>query len=274
MNNSTLPPLFDNMDNVDISSSNEESDIFQSAIQVRQISFVFLIISFFFGCLQFSAHYWVNFPITHTFSSVLAKLLSSYLRCSTTPHWDFIFMLVLNWISLFFMWQDVEPVSPTAKEGTMEDVITATERESGDNFIEITVEEPQKVGEGMHSYLAYKWVVRCANSIRTINNRYEFHLPGSRQRPTSQSLNDDNQQCWGVSVISSDFMNNSRKNICEVVSSSRQRQVKMSSVQRKLKCNSQLTMLMEMTRHGLKIVGRAWNVIWIEPQLIQHSVSI
>lgn len=38
----------------------------------------------------------------------------------------------------------------------MEDVIAITERESGDNFIEINVEEPQKVGDGMHSYLAYK----------------------------------------------------------------------------------------------------------------------
>lgn len=38
----------------------------------------------------------------------------------------------------------------------MEDVITATERESGDTFIEIMVEEPQKIGDGMHSYLAYK----------------------------------------------------------------------------------------------------------------------
>lgn len=38
----------------------------------------------------------------------------------------------------------------------MEDVLTTTERESGDNFIEISVEEPQKVGDGMHSYLAYQ----------------------------------------------------------------------------------------------------------------------
>lgn len=38
----------------------------------------------------------------------------------------------------------------------MEDVITTTERESGDSFIEITVEEPQKIGDGMNSYLAYK----------------------------------------------------------------------------------------------------------------------
>lgn len=50
MDNSTLPPLFDSMDNVDISLSTEDPDIFQSAI-VR-ISFVFLIISpqFFSGC--------------------------------------------------------------------------------------------------------------------------------------------------------------------------------------------------------------------------------
>lgn len=53
--------------------------------------------------------------------------------------------------------QDDEPISPTSKQdGTMEDVIAIAERESGDNFIEITVEEPQKVGDGMHSYLAYK----------------------------------------------------------------------------------------------------------------------
>jgi hypothetical protein len=53
---------------------------------------------------------------------------------------------------------DDEPISsPTSKQdGTMEDVIAMTERESGDNFIEISVEEPQKVGDGMHSYLAYK----------------------------------------------------------------------------------------------------------------------
>lgn len=38
----------------------------------------------------------------------------------------------------------------------MEDVITSTERESGDSFIEISVEEPAKVGDGMNSYLAYK----------------------------------------------------------------------------------------------------------------------
>lgn len=31
---STLPPLFDHMDNVDISSPNDDTDIFKSAIQV------------------------------------------------------------------------------------------------------------------------------------------------------------------------------------------------------------------------------------------------
>lgn len=34
MDNTTLPPLFDHMDNVDISSPSEEPEIFQSAIQV------------------------------------------------------------------------------------------------------------------------------------------------------------------------------------------------------------------------------------------------
>jgi sorting nexin-1/2 len=38
----------------------------------------------------------------------------------------------------------------------MEDVMAITERESGDTFIEISVEDPQKIGDGMHSYLAYK----------------------------------------------------------------------------------------------------------------------
>ena len=32
---STLPPLFDHMDNVDISSPNDDIDIFKSAIQVH-----------------------------------------------------------------------------------------------------------------------------------------------------------------------------------------------------------------------------------------------
>jgi hypothetical protein len=31
---STLPPLFDHMDNIDISSPNDDTDIFKSAIQV------------------------------------------------------------------------------------------------------------------------------------------------------------------------------------------------------------------------------------------------
>lgn len=52
-----------------------------------------------------------------------------------------------------FNFQDDEPASP----GTMEDVITTTTvRESGDEFIEVIVEEPQKIGDGMNSYLAYK----------------------------------------------------------------------------------------------------------------------
>lgn len=60
------------------------------------------------------------------------------------------------WLILNSNWQDDEPVTPKLKEDTMENVITATERETSDNFIEISVEEPQKVGDGMHSYLAYK----------------------------------------------------------------------------------------------------------------------
>ncbi|CRL01630.1 CLUMA_CG014277, isoform A [Clunio marinus] len=89
MDNNTLPPLFDNMDNVDISSPSDEPEIFQSAIQ------------------------------------------------------------------------DDESLSPTTKEESMEDVITMTaERETGDTFIEITVEEPQKIGDGMTSYLAYKVITK------------------------------------------------------------------------------------------------------------------
>lgn len=43
------------------------------------------------------------------------------------------------------------------KNDDMEDVITTSEeRDSADQLIEITVEEPQKVGEGMNSFLAYK----------------------------------------------------------------------------------------------------------------------
>lgn len=39
----------------------------------------------------------------------------------------------------------------------MEDIAT---NELADFFIEITVSEPQKVGEGYGSYLAYKWVTK------------------------------------------------------------------------------------------------------------------
>lgn len=47
--------------------------------------------------------------------------------------------------------------SLTTKEDVMEEVITTSEeRDTVDQFIEITVEEPQKVGEGMNSFLAYK----------------------------------------------------------------------------------------------------------------------
>lgn len=53
MDNSTLPPLFDNMDNVDISSPSEEPEIFQSAIQVRN----FFCFRYQFTGVKFSAHY-------------------------------------------------------------------------------------------------------------------------------------------------------------------------------------------------------------------------
>lgn len=57
MDNSTLPPLFDNMDNVDISSPSEvEADLFQSAIQVRQFLLFFLSI-LVSGAVKISAHY-------------------------------------------------------------------------------------------------------------------------------------------------------------------------------------------------------------------------
>lgn len=38
-------------------------------------------------------------------------------------------------------------------KSTMEDVAT---EESSDQFIEITVSEPHKIGEGIGSYIAYK----------------------------------------------------------------------------------------------------------------------
>lgn len=74
MDNSTLPPLFDNMDNVDISSPIENSEIFESAIQVREFfCFSYQFLSFFFSGCQFgtlSNH----FPITHTISNELFRL--------------------------------------------------------------------------------------------------------------------------------------------------------------------------------------------------------
>lgn len=74
MDNSTLPPLFDNMDNVDITSSIEDSEIFQSAIQVRD-SFVFLI--------KFSLFRGVNLAKTlsnysHKSSEFLQRIFSMY----------------------------------------------------------------------------------------------------------------------------------------------------------------------------------------------------
>ena len=46
----------------------------------------------------------------------------------------------------------------------MEDVITTSdEREIDGKSIEITVDEPQKIGDGMNSYLAYKYVNIQAN---------------------------------------------------------------------------------------------------------------
>lgn len=46
-------------------------------------------------------------------------------------------------------------LQPEAANNAMEDVSTD---EHSDFFIEITVSEPQKIGEGIGSYLAYKWV--------------------------------------------------------------------------------------------------------------------
>lgn len=82
MDNSTLPPLFDSMDNVDISLSTEDPDIFQSAI-VR-ISFVFLIISpQFFRGVNLALH----FPITHTISREFLRGALILCWCAaTTPH--------------------------------------------------------------------------------------------------------------------------------------------------------------------------------------------
>lgn len=72
MDNSTLPPLFDNMDNVDISSPSEEPEIFQSAIQVS--SFVFLIAVLFWG-LNLALFIVHNFPISH---SIFERNLRAY----------------------------------------------------------------------------------------------------------------------------------------------------------------------------------------------------
>lgn len=85
MDNSTLPPLFDNMDNVDISSPLEDSEIFQSAIQVRD-SFVFLIIvlSFFSGC-QFGTHY-RNTLSNYSYNAKRMSSLIFRLCATTTPH--------------------------------------------------------------------------------------------------------------------------------------------------------------------------------------------
>ena len=54
---STLPPLFDHMDNVDISSPNDDIDIFKSAIQVHILEKKKLFLTFFYCyyslCLSF-----------------------------------------------------------------------------------------------------------------------------------------------------------------------------------------------------------------------------
>lgn len=44
----------------------------------------------------------------------------------------------------------------------MEDVAT---EESSDQFIEITVSEPLKIGAGIGSYIAYKWVWICEEPV-------------------------------------------------------------------------------------------------------------
>lgn len=86
MDNSTLPPLFDNMDNVDISSPNEESEIFQSAIQVR-LSFVFLLSTLFGFKLARTQLSNYSYDFHHNF--FFAKLLS--LRCLRVPQRPFIY---------------------------------------------------------------------------------------------------------------------------------------------------------------------------------------
>lgn len=63
------------------------------------------------------------------------------------------YLLIFHNTSLHFQEQ---PTSPNGNSGSMEDVMAIGERESGDNFIEINVEDPQKIGDGMNSYLAYK----------------------------------------------------------------------------------------------------------------------
>lgn len=63
MDNSTLPPLFDNMDNVDISSPSEEPDIFQSAIQVRN---------------QFVISFGFRYQITGVNLALIIEKLSNY----------------------------------------------------------------------------------------------------------------------------------------------------------------------------------------------------
>lgn len=71
----------------------------------------------------------------------------------------------------------------------MEDVVT---HEHADYFIEITVSEPQKVGEGMGSYLAYKYVLHFTIFVyiwinqRTHNHNTLFFLSLCRYE---QSLN-------------------------------------------------------------------------------------
>lgn len=49
------------------------------------------------------------------------------------------------------------------------DVLEKLEAESGDQFIEITIKEPQKVGDGMGSYLAYKIITRT--NVKLFKNK-------------------------------------------------------------------------------------------------------
>lgn len=73
-----------------------------------------------------------------------------------------------TFVSLFFFVKSFQPdsKSTSATASAMEDVAT---EESSDQFIEITVSEPHKVGEGIGSYIAYKWVLHDKLKSTTLN---------------------------------------------------------------------------------------------------------